>query len=859
MTYVRDLADAGSGLAEVGGKGNSLAAMISAGFDVPDGFQVVTDAYRDFIDDHGLQEPMAAILTEVTTADPASATRAEALIGELFAAHPVPAPVATAIEKAYADLGAPPVAVRSSATAEDLDSASFAGQQDSFLNIRGPEQLLVAVRDCWASLWTDRAIGYRARHGIDSDQVALAVVVQRLVEAEASGVMFTVDPVTGATDRVVINSAWGLGEAVVSGAVTPDVYRVDRADRSVAETVAEKTIMTVLTERGTEEVPVPESRRTRPSLTEEQARALADLGIRLAAWAGAERDIEWCRTGDRLQIVQSRPVTTVTTVAAAAVVPKSGPDPWNDAKQERQLWANTNVGEAMPDVLTPASWSAVRLFLDATMPTVTIPGLKGYGRIAGRIYLNLSAQAGLLRSIGIGTGRYRSMVSSVFGRIPDRLPIPVLRRSRIRVLRSLIPIVVRLRAEVRRNAPKIAEFGAEHPALCERRRAEIAAVEDPAELARLWPEVLRPELDRASVMLTAATRASGGAPISTPARLAKLVGESDAAAITSGLGASAGELASLGLVAGLEKLATGEIDTETFNRTYAHRGPNEFELSVPRPAEDPHWIESQLAERQGAPGFGDLIGRQEEQQRAAWHRLDAAHPKEAKRLRPLLDRWARMSRDRELTRTEVVRYFWVIRAFVLRAGELTGLGDDAFFLTLDELVAVLSGAPVDRTMITERRDAYDHYRALPAPPSLIIGPFDPYAWAQQPRRRTDVYAPGYDDDHDAGPMITGFAGAGGVVEGVARVIDNPDQGDQLRTGEVLVTSITNVGWTPLFPRAAAVVTDVGAPLSHAAIVARELGIPAVVGTGTATMRISSGDRVRVDGSAGTVEVLSSRG
>ncbi len=854
MTYVRELADAGSGLAEVGGKGQSLAAMISAGFDVPSGFHVVTDGYRCFVDDHGLRGPLAEILAGVSPADPGTATRAAAKIGELFAAHPVPSAVATAIEKAYADLGAPPVAVRSSATAEDLASASFAGQQDSFLNIRGREQLLAAVRDCWASLWTDRAIGYRARHDVDSEQVALAVVVQRLVEAEASGVMFTVDPVSGATDQVVINAAWGLGEAVVSGAVTPDVYRVDRTDRTVAETVAEKTIMTVLTERGTEEVPVPGAQRTEPALTTDQAKTLAEIGIRLADWAGSERDIEWCRTGDRVQIVQSRPVTTVPTTPA---VPASGPDPWNDANHHDHLWANTNVGEAIPDVLTPASWSAVRLFMNATMPTAAIPGLEGYGRIAGRIYLDLSAQASLIRSVGVGIERYRSMIGTVFGRIPDRLPIPTVRLSRWRVLRSLIPVVVRMRLAVRRNAPEVAEYVSGHPELCERRRAEIAAIDDPAELARLWPEVLRPELDHASTMLTAATRSTGAAPITTPEKLAKLVGEAEAAAITSGLGSSAGQLASLGLIAGLDRLSRGEIDTATFNRTFAHRGPHEFELSAPRPAEDPDWLRSQLAERQGTPALDDLIGRQEEQQRAAWQRLESAHPKEARKLRPLLDRWARMSRDREQTRSEVVRYFWVLRAFVVRAGELTGLGGDVFFLDLDEIVAILRGAPVDRSMIIERQDAYDHYRALPAPPSLIIGPFDPYAWANQPARRTDVWAPGYyADDHDAGETITGFAGAGGVVEAVARVITDPADGDQLQAGEVLVTSITNVGWTPLFPRASAVVTDIGAPLSHAAIVARELGIPAVVGTGTATMRINSGDRIRVDGSAGTVEVLS---
>ncbi|GAB3748165.1 PEP/pyruvate-binding domain-containing protein [Microlunatus parietis] len=852
MIFVRELADPGAGLADVGGKGASLAAMIGAGFDVPDGFQVVTDAYRAFVDDHELRGPIDAALARVEPGDPASTAAASAEIIGLFRSYPVPAAVATSIEKAYADLGAPPVAVRSSATAEDLESASFAGQQDSFLNIRGPEPLLAAVRDCWASLWTDRAIAYRVRQGIDHDQVALAVVVQRLVEADASGVLFTVDPVTGAADQIVINAAWGLGEAVVSGAVTPDVYRVRRGDRTVIEaTVAYKTIMTVLTEGGTEERPVPADLRTAPALTTEQAVSLAELGIRLADWSGSERDVEWCRTGDRLQILQSRPVTAV----AAEPVPASGPDPWNDARFSDHLWANTNVGEAIPDVLTPASWSAVQLFMAGTMPTASIPGYLGYGRIAGRIYLDLSMQASLLGAVGVGEARFRSMIGTVFGRIPEDLPIPKAAIGRWRAIRSLLPIVIWMRILVRRNAPKIDQYVAEHPALCERRRAEIAGIEDPSMLAALWTDTLRPELDRASEMLTAATRSTGMGPITTPEKLAALVGEAEAAKITSGLGASAGQLASLGLVAGLDQLARGELDVETFNRRYAHRGPHEFELSSPRPAEDPHWIEQRLAEQGDGPDFATMITRQQEQQREAWDRLAAAHPKQATRLRPLLARWAKMSRDREQTRSEVVRYFWVIRDFVRRAGELLGIGDDAYFLDLDELIAALRCAPVDATLIMERRDAYEHYRALPAPPSLILGPFDPYRWAAQPNRRTDLWAPGRADDHETGAKITGFAGAGGSVEGVARVIIDPAEGDRLQPGEILVTSITNVGWTPLFPRASAVVTDIGAPLSHAAIVARELGIPAVVGTGTATMRISSGDRIRVDGSAGTVELL----
>jgi rifampicin phosphotransferase len=215
--------------------------------------------------------------------------------------------------------------------------------------------------------------------------------------------------------------------------------------------------------------------------------------------------------------------------------------------------------------------------------------------------------------------------------------------------------------------------------------------------------------------------------------------------------------------------------------------------------------------------------------------------------------WSKMAREREWARSETIRYFWVLRAYAVRAGELTGLDEDVFFLSAPEIAAWLNGTPTDLSTIAERRAAYERYVELPNYPAIILGRFDPFAWAADPNRRSDRYVEGVTEA--ASDAIRGFPGSAGVVEGDVRVIEDAADGHELRSGEVLVTTITNVGWTPLFPRAAAVVTDVGAPLSHAAIVARELGIPAVVGCGNATMLLSTGDRVRVDGSAGTVEAV----
>jgi pyruvate,water dikinase len=215
---------------------------------------------------------------------------------------------------------------------------------------------------------------------------------------------------------------------------------------------------------------------------------------------------------------------------------------------------------------------------------------------------------------------------------------------------------------------------------------------------------------------------------------------------------------------------------------------------------------------------------------------------------------------REAARSEYVRDRWILRTFALRAGELTGLGENVFFLTLDEVLDVLSGEMRAIDYIPARKDTYDRYRELPSYPSLIRGRFDPFQWAADPERRSDLFdahepLPGLASIEDGSDVIFGSPGAAGRVEGVVRRLARPEDGDQLQAGEVLVAKQTDIAWTLLFPRAKAIVTDVGAPLSHAAIVARELGIPAVVGCGNATMRLNTGDRVRVDGGRGIVEIL----
>ena len=357
-------------------------------------------------------------------------------------------------------------------------------------------------------------------------------------------------------------------------------------------------------------------------------------------------------------------------------------------------------------------------------------------------------------------------------------------------------------------------------------------------------------------MLEAATRKDRDSLFKVRNDLRKMVGEADANALLSGLSVGGNHLASLGLLLGLAQVERGEIDRATFVRQYGHRGPHEFEVSLPRLTEDPHWIDQQLTALREAPiDVQALLQHQKEEQTAAWKRFQKQHPRQAVRMQRRINKATNVFYQREATRSEVIRVFWVLRDFVLRAGELTGQGAALFFLWIDEISSVLGGDNTALTHIPQRRTTYEHYHALPAYPALIRGHFDPFAWAVDPQRRSDVFDASRANHTSTNTVITGFPGVEGVVEGLARVIKTIDEGSQLQIGEILVTTVTNVGWTPLFPRAAAVVTDIGAPLSHAAIVARELGIPAVVGCGDATMRLHTGDYIRVNGQQGTVELL----
>jgi len=315
-------------------------------------------------------------------------------------------------------------------------------------------------------------------------------------------------------------------------------------------------------------------------------------------------------------------------------------------------------------------------------------------------------------------------------------------------------------------------------------------------------------------------------------------------------------LASLGPLLGLAQLSRGEIDGAQYIRRYGHRGSNEAEVAASRPSEDPSWLYRHLHEFAQAPiDVSALLAKQRTAFAAALEHLQRQDPDAAPTLTLDLKTAAKAAQLREAARSECIRVISVVRSFALQAAKLTGLGDSVFFLTYSEMIAVLRGQEAPLSSIKNSQIRHAAFKALPPYPTFVRGCFDPMKWAADPEQRSDI-----SDVNGAKPVVSdllirGYPGSFGTIEGTVRVLNSPDEGFELAPGEILVAKTTNVGWTLLFPRVSAIITDIGAPLSHAAIVARELGIPAVLGCGNATTRLMTGDRVLVNGSLGEVTIL----
>ena len=707
-------------------------------------------------------------------------------------------------------------AVRSSALSEDSDQTSFAGEFETVLGVQSEEEILEAIHTVWRSRRSERVKTYSQIHGLEGEH-EIAVVVQSLVDSELAGVLFTVDPVTGRAEMLG-NYVHGLGEKLVSGEADAYHFTFNR----------------------------PDGIYKGPRDLEHVSTQLYKVAVKLEDDLGSPQDIEWAIADNNLYLLQSRPITTLNIHD-----PKKGY--YNYSLQDDYLWTCAGMGENLPGIMKPSTWSIWKIFFYDILEW-EIAGIPTVGNIAGRPYFNMSLAVSVAAKI-YGKKRALNLLMPAFGKMPDATMPPV--DLSLREILGIIPGEFAWQRTVKKLTKEIPEFIKTNPEKCLELTEEIRQAETLAQLHALWREKVKPLFIYNALMLKTINEHYQGPWISLAGDLKKLVGKQEADLLMSTFGNTSEDLASLGVLIGVSKVASGELPREEYMKNYGHRFPDEWHLHSPRPYENPGWLDEQVERfRENPFNLEEIAEKQAKKFDEAWTRFQAAYPSKSRKIKKKLDRFAALSSDREHIRSDITRAVCVIREQYLRAGELLGLGEDVFLLTYPELEAVFEGNDESLDYISARRETDSRLRQLPELPAVISGSFNPFTWSRNPNRRIDVY-----DSHqltiaDEDPgVIRGNPGSGGRVEGTVRVIHSLEEGHLLRKGEILVTSTTNIGWTPLFPRASAVVTDIGMPLAHAAIVAREIGIPAVVGCGNATTRLTSGDRVLVDGDQGVVRLI----
>ncbi|MDH3643388.1 MAG: PEP-utilizing enzyme [Gammaproteobacteria bacterium] len=869
---VLPLASADVSLEQVGGKGRSLSAMAAARLPVPIGFLVSTTAYENFVDANELRGRILEVVAVATTSSSGSVELASASIASLFAAASIPAELAAPVRQAYATLGADvAVAVRSSATAEDLPELSFAGQQDSFLNVCGPDALMDAVLRCWASLWTARAISYRTQMKIDHRLVKMGVVVQVMVDAEVSGILFTANPVTGDRSEMVVNASFGLGEAVVGGQVTPDTYVLDRASFELTDMVigAKQEMIVATGDQGTSTQLVPESRRDKSSLPADVLAELASLGARAEAlFDGQPQDLEWAVADGQCWLLQSRPITNLPVFALADVS-------W-EAPSESARLVRRQVVENMPGPLSP-------LFEELYLKEGLDRGMDG-----------LMTDLGL--PINMDEFIERPLFVTVNGYGYCRYDLRFSWRSLLLIPRILVWFVREFPRFQRTITSRWRDEGlAEYLATIEQWGAlDLDTTPDEQLLAGV-----RALANADARYWFYTTMMVGGAKVTegllnwvVTSRLVKRD-------LNSGMFLSGFPSTTLQAQEHLEAIAKAIRAVESL-RELVVTGPVEELLKAlqANPAGDP--IVAQV--RQYLERYGHLV-----------YNLDFVEPTQLEdplpvllALKTLVDdsnydtpaRQAKMARKREVLVRETLASFGPVRRWwfqkslgwaqhygphreealfymgaawptlrrlalelgrrLVEAGTLSA-ADGVFYLDSGELVQanaarregrarpdLLTRADERRTLRKARMELHPPGR-VPEDLRFKFGPFDFTRffefWETQKRNAPDSNT------------LSGFAVSPGTVTGRATVILSSADFADMQPDTILVCRTTTPAWTPLFAQASGLVTDIGAILAHGSIVAREYGIPAVLGTGNVTQRVVTGQRITVDGDAGTVTLL----
>jgi len=852
-------------VAVVGGKGAHLGELSRIeGIRVPDGFCVTTDAFQRIMAEAPLLEERLDQLSRLNPDDREALSALSAEIRRTLEEVAIPGDLAAAITRALARLGEQAAyAVRSSATAEDLPTASFAGQQDTYLNIVGSAAILQHISRSWASLFTERAVTYRLRNGLDSRKVSMAVVVQRMLFPQVSGILFTADPVTGNRKVASVEASFGLGEALVSGLVNPDVYKA-RDDQVVARTIAAKQLAIHATPAGgTQTQAIEPERRELPALTDAQVVRLVQLGRRIEAHFGSPQDIEWCLADDDFQIVQSRPITTLFPIPAVG-------------DRENHVYVSVGHGQMMTDAMKPLGISLWQL-------TAGRPMFEAGCRLFVDVTAGLASptsRAGLLEVMGKGDPLIGDALRTILARgdfirlLPDKGPGEGSGR----------PPAGGAPAPIETDPAIVDELIGRSQASIAALKRDIQAKSGSALLDFIFGDIqeLRRILfdPQSHQVFMSAMEATWW----LNEHIQTWLGEKNAADtltqsvphnVTSEMGLALLDVADvirpypdvvafLRHVEGedfldeLHRLAGGQEARDAIQAwldTYGMRCVGEIDITRPRWSERPTTLVPMILsniknfERGAAKRLFEQ-GRQEawakEQELLERLRSLPDGEQKAEEVKRMIDRVRTFIGYREYPKYGMISRYFVYKQALLEEAErlvkahVLREREDIFYLTLQEHRDVVRAHQVDDQLIRQRRDAFKSYQAL-TPPRVITSDGEVVTGSY---RREDI---------PAGALV-GLPVSAGTVEGRARVILEMAEAD-LAPGDILVTTHTDPSWTPLFVAIKGLVTEVGGLMTHGAVIAREYGIAAVVGVEHATRLIRDGQRIRVHGTEGYVEIL----
>jgi len=851
-----------------GGKGANLGEMTHANLPIPPGFVLTTDAYHAFVSTNGLQEKIIELAHTVSVTDPQSGKTAAEQIRDLFMQGQIEEQLATEITNAYKILETEflsktrflstsdqpsqesqiAVAVRSSATAEDLPTASFAGQQDTYLNIQGQDALLEAVKKCWASLWTARAMAYRMRQEIDPASVSLAVVVQQLIPADAAGILFTANPTNGQRDEILINATWGLGEAIVSGLVTPDTVVVDQEKLEIlSRETTTKTVMTVRTATGTEEQAIPQAQQEQPVLDDEQARQLADYGAQIETHYGMPMDIEWAIANGEIAILQARPITSL-------------PDPKPAALQDvvwepiapKTIWMRRQIVEHMPEPLSPLFED---LYLEQGMAQSIDRLLAAMGEVGGSDFdferIMPHGFAGTINGYAYTSGSFkmdtRNFIATlrIYSRIFKFTKMPIFDWHGV-VLPEYQELIARwaalelATAEDRELLTGIREMAAADISFWfgSSMSLGLSRTMDPFFDRMLRSFLFRSALPEPRPGSSSFLRGFDSKALDAQAdmeAMANQLRESES------LRALVDDTPAQELMAVLAEHPEGQPIVEGIQRYLDEYGHQIYNLDFVDPTQNEDPLPMLLSLKTLVDNAPEQAVRfrqakmAEERDTLVDETTNALNPL-SRRLFKWLWKWTKHYAP---YREHVMFYMgaaWpTLRKVAHELGQrLTDAGslaapDDIYYLESDEIMQAIDASANGQSVsefiqLTAERRALREARMQLTPPAKIperstlkLGPINLSMFDPTP---TGVV--------NEGPVLNGYAVSTGKVTAPASVIHSIEDFKQMQPNTILVCTTTTPAWTPLFSQAVGLVTDVGGALAHGSIVAREYGIPAVM-------------------------------